>query len=145
MKKDCVMKTMWQSPGKMSTCLVLLLVSLPFDWSTTSAQSTGDSSVCVRENVPLNLKQEPFIASIAKAEIKQCLQANKLITNHHIVFEDYRDAWQELAKETGKYDIPLLIDGGVLHANFPYNEQNGTGGIGLWVFRDRVSKSVFVR
>jgi hypothetical protein len=140
-KEDCVMKTMWQSHGKMITCIVFLLVSFLYHPSTTSAQSSAETSMCVMEKVPLNpktnkpytpdeLKQEPFVASISKTQIKQCLQAREPIWYHHILFEDYRDAWQELAKETGKYDIPLMIEGGVLHAN------TQGGGIGLWEFRD---------
>jgi len=81
------------------------------------AQPTTDLSVCAyqetRNPIPSNPKtdkpytpdernQEPFAgASITKDGIRQCLQAKMPITNHHIVFEDYRDAWQELTKETG--------------------------------------------
>ena len=54
------MTTMWQSHGKMITCLVLPLVSLSLYPSTTSAQSTTDTSMCAyketRQNVPLNPK-----------------------------------------------------------------------------------------
>src|SRR5207247_1498940 len=101
-----------------------------------------------RKDIPINPKtnkpytpdernQEPFAeASISKEHIKQCLQANKPINNHHIVFEDYRDAWQALAKESGKYDIPLLIEGGVLHAKTSYYRKTRVGGIGLGEFRD---------
>jgi hypothetical protein len=146
------MQTIWKSHGKMITCLVLLLTFLPLHSSTTSAQSTAETSVCeyqeTRQHVPVNPKtnkpytpeernQEPFAgASISKEQIKQCLRAQEPIQNHHIVFEDYRDAWQELTKEKGEYDIPLLIDGGVLHTNSAYNDRDGTGGIGLWVFSD---------
>jgi hypothetical protein len=79
--------------------------------------------------MPYERNQEPWVkASIAKEEIKQCLRAQKPIQNHHILFEDYRDAWKELAQETGDYAIPLLIEGGVLHAH--------TGGLRLGAFRD---------
>src|SRR5207302_1340101 len=54
----------------------------------------------------------------------------------HILFEDYRDAWKELVKEIEKYDIPLLIEGGVLHAKTSYDRKTRIGGIGLWEFRD---------
>ena len=115
------MQTMWKSHGKMITCIVSLLVSLLIPPSTTSAQSTPDTSICTyqetRQNVPINPKtnkpytpdernQEPFAgASISKEQIKQCLRAEQPIKNHHVLFEDYRDAWQELAKEMGKYDM----------------------------------------
>src|SRR5262249_21655957 len=149
-KEDCVMKTMSKFCGKMTTCLLLLLVYLILHSHTTSAQSPTITSPCIyqetRQNVPINPKttkpytpeernQEPFAgASITKDEIQQCLREEKPIQNHHIVFEDYRDGWQELAKEMGKYDIPLLIEGGVLHAQTPYkyDEKSNTyvGGIG---------------
>src|SRR5215471_16921633 len=152
MKGYCMMKTMCQSHGKLMICLILLLVSLFFHLSTTSAQSTAEPSICTyretRQNVPINPKtnkpytpdernQESFAGpSIIKEQIKRCLQAQKPIQNHHIVFEDYRNAWQELAKETGKYDIPLLIKGGVLHAKTLYDDKTYSGGIGLWEFGD---------
>src|SRR5262249_35758060 len=86
---------------------------------------------------PDERNQEPFAGgSISKEQIKQCLRAEQPIQNHHILFEDYRDAWQELSKGMKKYDIPLLIEGGVLHAKTPYNEETGEGGINLWHFRD---------
>jgi uncharacterized protein YjbI with pentapeptide repeats len=115
-------------------------------------------SVCeykeTRNPIPINLKtkkpytsdernQEPFAeASISKDKIQHCLEAKTYIKNHHIIFEDYRDAWQELAKETGDYAIPLLIEGGVFHANTPYDyagtwdRKDDTGGIRLGEFRD---------
>jgi hypothetical protein len=69
-----------------------------------------------KTNKPYKRNAEPFSEpSIRKDEIRQCLQAKTPITNHHILFEDYRDAWKELAKEMGHYTIPLLITGGVLH------------------------------
>ncbi|ETX04783.1 MAG: hypothetical protein ETSY2_26850 [Candidatus Entotheonella gemina] len=90
---------------------------------------------------PHERHQEPFDGgSITKAEVKACLKAKKTIKNHHIVFEDYRDACQEL----GDYDIPLLIEGGVMHAKTPYDDAStpwyedktdDTGGIRLDVFR----------
>src|SRR5262249_54938553 len=129
MKEEFVMKTMWRSHGKMITYIVFLLTFLSLHLRTTSAQSTPDISICAyqetRQNVPINPKtnqpytpeerdQKPFVkASISKEDIKQCLRATQTIKNHHILFEDYQDAWQELAKEMGKYDIPLLIQGGV--------------------------------
>src|SRR5215467_8148596 len=105
MKEDCVMKTMWQSHGKMTTCLLILLVSLLLHQRATSAQSPTEASMCAR-NERMNPKtnkpytsdernQEPFAgASISKEHIKQCLRAEQTIKNHHILFEDYRDAWQ---------------------------------------------------
>ena len=150
------MKTVWQSHGKMSTYIVFLLVYLFLYPRATSAQPPADTSVCeyqeTRKNVPINPQtnepyapeernQEPFAgASISNAQIKQCLEATIPITNHHIVFEEYRDAWEELAKETGKYDIPLLITGGVVHANTLYDEKTGRGGIDLWSFGDPTIK-----
>ena len=114
------MKTMWQSHGKMLTCIVFLLVFLSLHPRATSAQSPADTPICTyqetRQNVPINPKtnkpytpeqrnHEPFGgASISKEDIKHCLRAEKSIMNHHIVFEDYRAAWQELAQGTGKYD-----------------------------------------
>ena len=125
-----------------------------------SAQPATDLSVCnyqeTRENIPMNPKtnkpytpdernQEPFTeASITKDAIRQCLQAKKPIENHHVVFEDYRDAWQEMAKETGDYAIPLLIQGGVLHANQLYDAEKKTGGIHLGEFRDPTVKDASV-
>src|SRR5262249_43146725 len=118
-----------------------------FHSHTTFAQHPTKTSVCEyqekRKHIPINPKtnkpytldernEEPFVkASISKKQIKQCLQAQRFINHHHILFEDYRDAWQELAKETGKYDIPLGIEGGVLHA-----ETHLSGGIGLYAFAD---------
>ena len=138
----------------MIIALLLPLVVLPP--RPISAQSATELSVCEyqerRNPVPINPKtnkaytpdernQEPFTeASITKEAIRQCLQAKKPIENHHIVFEDYRDAWQEMAKETGDYAIPLLIKGGVLHANQPYDAEKKTGGIRLWEFRDQTIK-----
>src|SRR5215510_1596930 len=111
------MQTMWKSHGKMLTGIPLLLVSLFLHPSTTSAQSPSDTSVCeyqeTRQNVPINPKtnqpytpdernQEPFVrATITKEQIQDCLRANMNvpedkripIKNHHILFEDYRDAW----------------------------------------------------
>src|SRR5215831_16459135 len=98
-KEDGVMKAIRQSYGKMITCIVLLLVSLLIPPSTTSAQSPTDSSMCARSYYTYTheeMKREPFVASISKRQIKQCLREGKRIQNHHIVFEDYRDAWQEL-------------------------------------------------
>src|SRR5947209_864423 len=90
-KEDCVMKTLWQSHGKMITCIVFLLTFLRLHSSDTSAQSTTKNSVCeyqeTRQNVPTNPKtnqpytpderiQEPFAGpSITKEQIKQCLRA----------------------------------------------------------------------
>jgi hypothetical protein len=81
-----------------------------------SAEPVTDLSVCeyqeTRNPAPINPKtnkpytpdernQETFAgASISKNEIRQCLQAKTPIENHHIVFEDYRDAWQSLTAET---------------------------------------------
>jgi uncharacterized protein YjbI with pentapeptide repeats len=137
------MKTMWQSHGMMITYIVILLVSLSLHLGATSAQSPTDTSMCTyqetRQTVPRNpntnkpytpeeRNQEPFAgASISKEDIKQCLQAKQPIQNHHIVFEEYRDAWKELAEETGDYAIPLLILGGVLHAKTPYIRRDETG------------------
>src|SRR5262249_44592161 len=135
-KEDYVMKTMWQSHGKMSTCLLLLLISLLLHKKATSGirilESINETPICTyqetRKHVPINPKthkpytaeeqnQEPFIKpSISKAQIKGCLRGQKPIHNHHILFEDYRDAWQELAQETKNYAIPFWIRGGVLHA-----------------------------
>jgi hypothetical protein len=85
---------------------------------------------------PDERNQEPFDGgSISKDEIRQCLQAKTPIKNHHIMFDDYWQAWASLAKETGDYAIPILIKGGVLHAP-AYNEEANTGGIRLWKFRD---------
>jgi hypothetical protein len=156
MKEDCVMKTMWQSQGKTIICLLFLLISLSLHPSTTSAQSPSDTSICeyqeTRQNAPINPKtskpytpeernQEPFAGpSITKEQIKQCLQAEQHVKNHHILFEDYRDAWQDLAKEMGKYDIPLLIYGGVLHAKTPYDQNTGIGAIRLLEFGDPMMK-----
>jgi hypothetical protein len=150
------MKTMWQSHGKIITCIVLLLVPLTLYPRATYPQSPTDTSICVyketRKNVPINPKtnkpytpdernQESFAkSSISKEEIKQCLRAKVSIANHHIVFEDYRDAWKELAKEMGKYDIPLWITGGVLHAKTTYDMETHRGGIGLWEFGDPTIK-----
>src|SRR4030095_16339346 len=74
----------------------------------------AETSICTyqetRQNVPINAKtskpytpeernQEPFAGpSITKIQIKQCLREQKPIQNHHVLFDDYRDAWQELAK-----------------------------------------------
>jgi Pentapeptide repeats (9 copies) len=145
---------------KTSVLIVLLLPLLVFPAQIVAAQPTTDLSVCeyqeTRNPVPINPKtnkpytpdernQETFAeASISKHEIRQCLKAKTPIKNHHIVFEDYRDAWQELAKETGDYAIPLLITGGVLHASIPFGEYYNLayraniiqGGINFWGFRD---------
>jgi hypothetical protein len=150
------MKTMWQFHGKMITCIVFLLVSLVLYSRSTSAQYTGETSICTyqetRQNVPINPKtnkpytpeernQEPFTgASISKEHIKQCLQAKQPLKNHHIVFENYRDSWKELTKETGNYDIPLLIDGGILYAQTIYNKYEYVGRIDLLEFRDPMSR-----
>jgi hypothetical protein len=146
---------MWQAHGKMIPYIVFMLVFLLFHLHTTSAQSLAQTSICTyqetRQNVPINPKtnkpytpeernQEPFAgASISKEQIKQCLRAQKPIQNHHIVFEDYRDAWQELAREMEKYDIPLLIKGGVLHAKPPYDERTQVGGVDFGGFHDQTT------
>ena len=154
------MKTMWQSHGKMTTCLLILLVYLILYSNTTSAQSLAKASICdyqeTRQNVPINPKtnkpympaernQEPFAeASIKEEQIKECLRANMNvpedkyipIRNHHIVFEEYLKAWKALAEEKKDYAIPLSIEGGVLHANTPYDKETRVGGIGLWEFGD---------
>jgi uncharacterized protein YjbI with pentapeptide repeats len=128
--------------------IVALLATLLLDTHAIFAQPTTAPAVCTYketrgEKTPINPKtkkpytpnqrnQEPFDGgSITKDEIKKCLQAKVPIKNHHIVFEDYRDAWQELAKETGDYAIPLLIRGGVL-----YSTEDDKGGIRFGEFRD---------
>jgi len=77
-----MMKTVWQSHGKVITGILLLLISLSLHTSNTSAQSTPETSECAyqetRNPVPTNPKtnkpytpeernQEPFAgASISK-------------------------------------------------------------------------------
>ena len=139
--------------------IAALFTFLILDTHALFAQTTTAPSVCEYEETrgdktPINPKtnkpytpdernQEPFDGgSITKDEIKECLQAETPIKNHHIVFEDYRDAWQELAKATGDYVIPLLIEGGVLHARMPYDDADtpydvdDKGGIRWGEFRD---------
>jgi uncharacterized protein YjbI with pentapeptide repeats len=120
---------------KTAALIVFLFVSLFVYPYLTAAQSDTESSVCEHREKWEN--PETFQGpSITKDKIKQCLRANMNIPeenwmpikNHHIVFEDYRDAWQELAKETGDYAIPLLIEGGILYAH--------AGKINLRDFRD---------
>lgn len=111
-----------------------------------------DISVCEyqerRKNIPINSKanqsyttdkrnQGPFAydSRISKDDIKTCLGAGEPIQYHHILFEDYRDAWHELAEKKQDYTIPLLIEGGVLHAKTPYTDGNMKGGIRLGEFR----------
>jgi Pentapeptide repeats (9 copies) len=145
------MKTMLKSHAQMITWVVLSLILLCLHVCIIFAQSSADTSKCEMENVPLNpktnkpctgdaLKQEPFIKSISKEDIKQCLQARKSIKNHHIVFKEYRDAWKEVAEELGTHDIPLCIEGGVLHAETRYECDEKTqvcgGSIDFWAFRD---------
>jgi hypothetical protein len=140
----------------MITCLVLLLTFLSLHPSDTFARPPTKTFVCEyqekRKPVPINPKtnkpytpdernQEPFAgASISKKDIKQCLRATQTIKNHHIVFKEYRKAWQELTEELGKYDTPLFIEGGVLHAETSYERDEKTDGyvssIDLWAFRD---------
>ena len=127
----------------------LLTFSILHPHMTVAQPQSTNPAVCEyqeKRNFPINPKtnkpympdernQEPFNGgSISKDEIRQCLQAGMPIKNHHIIFDDYWQAWQSLAKETGDYAIPLRIEGGVLHA--PYNEKANTGGIRLWNFRD---------
>ena len=91
--------------------------------------------------------QEPFDGgSIEKKEIKTCLEARTFIKNHHIAYEDYRDAWLELAQETGEYTTPLLVEGGVIHAKTAYDDvgawttQDDKGGIQFKDFRDQTAE-----
>jgi uncharacterized protein YjbI with pentapeptide repeats len=119
----------------MAVVFGVLVACLLLHQNSVSAQSEPDLSFCTYEGRWENPKEFSG-ASIRKAQIKLCLAAKKPITNHHIVFEEYRDAWQELAKETDNYAIPLLIQGGVLHANKPFDREANTGGIRLWEFRD---------
>ena len=136
----------------MITIFIAILLTFPIlhPHLTVAQPNSTKPAVCEyqekRKPIPINPKtkgpyapdernQEPFDGgSISKDEIRQCLQAKTWVKNHHIWFEDYRDVWQSLAKATGDYAIPLLIEGGVLHA--PYNEEANTGGIRLWKFRD---------
>src|SRR5687767_7401792 len=136
----------------MITVFIAFLLTFPIlrPHMTVAQPNSTKPAVCEyqekRKSVPINLKtnkpyapdernQEPFDGgSISKDEIRQCLQAKTPVKNHHILFEDYWKAWASLAKETGDYAIPLLIEGGVLHA--PYNEEANTGGIRLGKFRD---------
>ena len=133
---------------------LLLTFSILHPHTTVAQPQSTNPAVCEyqkKRNFPINPQtnkpympdernQEPFDGgSISKDEIRQCLQAGTPIKNHHIIFDDYWQAWASLAKETGDYAIPLRIKGGVLHA--PYNEKAETSGIDLWDFRDpNVSK-----
>jgi hypothetical protein len=131
--------------------VLLLTFSILHPHTTVAQPQSTNPAVCEyqeKRNFPINPKtnkpytpdernQEPFDGgSISKDEIRQCLQAGTPIKNHHIIFDDYWQAWASLAKETGDYTytIPLRIEGGVLHA--PYDEEAVTGGIRLWEFRD---------
>ena len=117
----------------MLIAFVFTLLGLPT--RSISAQPVTELAVC--EYHGKGEKPEQFKgASINKDEIRQCLQSKTPIKNHHIVFEDYLDVWQSLAKATGDYAIPLLIEGGVLHADIPFDQQTNLGGIRLLEFRD---------
>ena len=130
---------------KTAVLIAFLFASLLLQPHITSAQSGTEPSVCEYKGKWENPEtlQRP---SITKDKIRRCLQAKITIANHYIAFEDYRDAWQELAKETGDYAIPLLLRGGVLHANIPYDDagtrwhEDDTGGIRLGEFRDPTVK-----
>ena len=129
---------------------LLLTFSILHPHMTVAQPQSTNPAVCEykeKRNFPINPKtnkpymldernQEPFDGgSISKDEIRQCLQAKTLIKNHHIIFDDYWQAWVSLAKETGDYAIPILIEGGVLHAP-AYDREANTGGIRLWKFGD---------
>ncbi len=99
---------------KTTMYLLLLLSFLTLHPRLASAQSDTQPAGCEYQKTWEN--PETFQGpSIALELIQQCLREKKPIKNHHIIFEDYRDAWVSLAKET-KYRIPLLIEGGMLHA-----------------------------
>ena len=133
--------------------LIALLITFPIlEAEIMAAKDAADLSFCeyqeTRNPIPINPKtnepykpgernQEPFAgASITKEDIRQCLRAKTPIENHHIVLEDYQDAWQSLAMETGDYAISLLIEGSVIQARIPYDNEKRTGGVALWDFRD---------
>jgi hypothetical protein len=110
---------------------------------------------------PEERHQEPFAeASITTDKIKQCLKARQTITNHHIVFEDLVTAWKEAVsleaqdqlrqkgiteptaeqiEQEKTWDLPIQLQGGVLHAATSYKYDKETdgyvGSIDLWAFR----------
>ena len=123
--------------------LFLLFLLVP-QGRTATAQSTADCRYKeTRKNIPINPKtkkpfkrnEEPFEKpSITKTQIELCLRERVAIKNHHIAFEDYREAWQTIARKRNDYTIPLKIDGGILFAT------KGEKLIRLWDFREPTIK-----